>query len=408
MSSYTTNRGPLLPAEIMDVVIDQLHLDLKMLGVCGTVCSEWLIRSRYHIFSTVQLWPWRVRRFFELSRSRQCTFTSYVNCIEVNDAQAKLSGQQNDDDILFHQVMSSSSLSRFSHIQSLRIQNVDWTLFSPANRDHLRERLATFTKLESLKFDDVMFHDLREVARITALFPSLRYLVANIQFSKYMEYTITSATTLALPTCLEALRLGTDDAIPSFLSTTFKGSKLSSLVLDGVKFWHLQYVGGVLRSLGDSLRHLQINFSRNDGQWVNSSDLAHLNLKHQKKLQSLHLGGITLVSQSPCALETHIPSLLRGIPSTSNMKNLELDLIVDSEHALRFFGWSKLEHALVKIPRCRLSVNVVPSSVLAEVGGEEIRHFCEAADRFLEGELKSLRKNDRLSVWIHGASTARL
>lgn len=272
MTFCTTDTGPILPVEIMDVVIDQLRFDLKMLGVCGMVCSEWLIRSRHHIFSTVQLWPWRVRRFLELARSPQCTFTRYVNCIEVDDAKAKGGGQAGEeDDFLFHKFISSAPISRFSHIESLRIRSVDWTLLPPSEQDRLRERLATFTNLRSLAFDDVMFHDLREIARITALFSSLCCLVANVQFSKYMEYTIASATTLALPTSLEVLRLCTDDAIPVLLSSSFKESRLSSLILDNVKFWHLQYVGNALRGLSGSLRHLEINFSKGGVQWINSS-----------------------------------------------------------------------------------------------------------------------------------------
>lgn len=261
-----------LPVEVMDVVIDQLHSDPKMLGVCGMVCSEWLIRSRYHIFSTVQLWPWRTRRFVELSRSKRCTFTDYVNCIELDDAQTKDGVQRLvDDEFVFHKIMSSSSLSRLSNIESLRIRNVDWTLFPPSDQDCVRNRLGTFTKLRSLEFGDVMFHDLREITHITALFPSLSHFVANVRFSKYMECTIASAATLALPTYLQVLRLGTDDAIPVLLSSALKESRLKSLILHDVKFWHLQYIGGALQNIGGSLRHFEINFSRTEGLWVNSS-----------------------------------------------------------------------------------------------------------------------------------------
>lgn len=275
MEAYTTSTRPALPAEITDVVMDQLHSDLQTLGVCGMVCSEWLIRSRYHIFSTVQLWPWRVRRFFELSHSKQCTFTNYVNCIEVDDAQARNGHLQDDDhEFSFHKTLSSFSFSRFTRIESLRIRNVDWTLLPPSEQDRLRQHLASFTRLKALEFDDVMFHDLREIVRITSSFPSLNHLVTNVEFSKYMEHTIASAGTLTLPSYLDTLRLGTDDAIPVLLSTTFKGSRLKRLILDDVKFWHLQYVGSALRSLREVLRHLHINFSRGEGQWIGGSEFS--------------------------------------------------------------------------------------------------------------------------------------
>lgn len=292
--------GSVLPVEIMDFVIDQLHSNPRMLGICGMVCSEWLIRSRYHIFSTVQLWPWRVRRFFELSHSKSCTFTNYVNCIELDDAQAKDGAQRLvGDEFMFHKIMSSSSLSQFSNIESLRIRNVDWTLFPPSDQDHVRKRLAMFTKLRSLEFDDVMFHDLREITHITTLFPSLSHLVADVRFSKYMEYTIASAATLALPNYLRVLRLGTDDAIPVLLSSTLKGSRLKNLILDDVKFWHLQYIGGALRNIGGSLRHLEINFSRTEGLWVNSSG--------SYPPSSLPFTDLGLWSRRFCPIRPHTP-----------------------------------------------------------------------------------------------------
>ncbi|KXN86074.1 hypothetical protein AN958_10550 [Leucoagaricus sp. SymC.cos] len=385
---------PLLPAEIMDDVIDQLHFDLKMLGVCGMVCSDWLIRSRYHIFSTVHLWPSRVRRFFELSHAQECTFTKYVNCIEVDDARAPENQQQHDrNDFVFHKIISSSLFSRFSHIKALRIRNVDWTLLPPFEQDRLRDHLASFRELRSLEFDDVMFHDLREIARITALFP-LQHLVTNVQFSKYMEYTIASAAILTLPHTLETLRVGTDDAIPALLSTQLKALRLNTLICGDVKFWHLQYIGDALQNLGDHLRHLRLGFSDREGQWFNNSDIAHLDMSHQKKLQSLHIDGIRLSSRhgTTCGLELGVSAIISTIPSTNSLKNLTIRVTPDSDLALRSFNWHALERSITHRSRCIVNLEVDSTNALTLNESEVMM--------YLSGELMKLWKGERLKLRV--------
>ncbi|KAF5359097.1 hypothetical protein D9756_003533 [Leucocoprinus leucothites] len=367
--------GPVLPAEIMDVVIDQLSYDLEMLGVCGVVCSEWLIRSRYHIFHTVHLWPKRARRFFELADAQECTFTKYVNCIEVDDGRAtKCARHGHHNDVLFHEIVSFASFSRFSHIEALRIRNVDWTLLPPSTQDSLRSHLAKLTQLKSLDFEDVMFHDFREIARITSLFPSLRYLVTNVQFSKYTEHAIASATSLTLPSNLETLEIGTDDAIPVLLSTGLKELRLCRLVLDGIKFWHLRFIGSALRDLG--------------------GDLAQLDLIHQTKLQSLHISGIKLFDRpASCSLEFGVPPLISKLPPTTTFKKLTIHLIPESDSALQLFDWSALRQSVAIHPRCTLYIDVAVPPVSIK-GAKEVREY-------VHRELISLWKDERLYVQTH-------
>jgi hypothetical protein len=263
-ASYTTN---VLPAEILEAIIDQLHTDLRMLGTCSLVCSEWLTRSRYHVFSAIRLSPCRARRFFELCRTKLCTFVNCVNYIDVDGAQTSEGKFSSDDtDFPFYRILSLSSF--LTHIKSLRIRNVNWTSFPLSDQNQLRQHLASFTELCTLEFDNVMFHDLREIVRITSSFLYLSYIVINVKFSKYVEYAISSAAALTLPSHLKMLRLGTDEAIPVLLNTTFKGSRISRLILEGVKLWHLSYISSGLRNLREVLQHLQINFSRGKDHFI--------------------------------------------------------------------------------------------------------------------------------------------
>lgn len=269
---------PVLPWEITDGIIDHLHSDLRTLGICSSVCSEWLIRSRYHTFSTVQLWPWRVHRFFKLAKSRSCTFTHYIHRIELDDLRAKERAQdirpalqENDERVPFNEAMAQSHILCFSQVKSMQVKNVDWTALSPIQQETLRGRLAKFSKLNRLEFQGVTFHDLREVIRVASSFPSLRQLSAYISFLKYPEYTIASALTLPLPPNVQTIELGTDDGIPVILSCLAgRGEEphVLALKLQNIKCSHLQYISTTLKRSEPNLRHFSLGFARETLQTV--------------------------------------------------------------------------------------------------------------------------------------------
>lgn len=50
-------RGPPLPREITDMVIDFLHYDVQSLLACALVSSSWLRSSRLHLFHTCAIRP---------------------------------------------------------------------------------------------------------------------------------------------------------------------------------------------------------------------------------------------------------------------------------------------------------------------------------------------------------------
>ncbi|KAF8805448.1 hypothetical protein BYT27DRAFT_7193227 [Phlegmacium glaucopus] len=265
---------PVLPWEITDSIIDHLHSDLRALGICSTVCSEWLSRSRYHTFSTIQLWPWRIHRFFELAKSRSCTFTHYIHRIELDDLRAKERAQNirsglqgNDEKVLFHEAMAQSHILCFSQVKSMQVKNVDWTALSPIQQGKLRGRLAKFYKLNRLEFQGVIFHDLREVIRVASSFPSLRQLSAHVSFLKYPEYAIASALTLRLPSNVQTIELGTDDGIPVILSCLASGNLLA-LKLQDIKCSHLPYLSTTLKRSEPNLQHVSLGFARETLQMV--------------------------------------------------------------------------------------------------------------------------------------------
>jgi hypothetical protein len=274
------DQRPVLPWEITDTIIDHLCHDVRALGNCGSVCSAWLIRSRYHIFSTVQLWPWRARCFFNLTTSKKCTFANHINRIEIDDRRVRMREQNSKDfsfkgvlggtigdEVLFSDAMSQTDIPCLAQVKSMEVRNVDWTALSPAQQVVLRGHLAKFRNLDRLEFQGVSFHDLREVVRVVNSFPSLWHLTANITFTKYLEHAISSAKTLSLSSSIRSIELGTEDGIPVVLTCVESRDgpqHLVGLKLENIKSSDLQYIRKTLRKLGKYLRQLSLAFIKVD------------------------------------------------------------------------------------------------------------------------------------------------
>ena len=55
-----------VPQDVVDVVIDHLHADMKTLKTCSLVCNGWVPSSSWHLFSTFS-WPPCTSRFGSLA-----------------------------------------------------------------------------------------------------------------------------------------------------------------------------------------------------------------------------------------------------------------------------------------------------------------------------------------------------
>ncbi|KAF8147493.1 hypothetical protein B0H34DRAFT_176697 [Crassisporium funariophilum] len=346
-------QSPVLPGEITDAIIDHLHSDLRALGVCSTVCSEWLFRCRHHVFSTVQLWPWRVNRFFDLAQSQSCTFTHYIHRIELDDSRARslaIHGK-NEDQVLFNDAMSRSHIPCLAQVKSIQVRNVDWTLLSPTEHVVLRKRLARLSKINRLEFHSVVFQDLREVIRIVDSFPMLQQLSANITFMKYVEHTIATALALRLPNNLQSIEVGTDDGIPVILSCISGKEGLPhvlALKLQNIKFNHLQYIRTTLRKAGRNLQQVSLNFEEEKQQRMLQDEFANtIDLSRLSHLRTLCIEGMKLrKSDALSVLETSLPQILHRIESCC-LQSIDLKFHVGESADIDCFDWNHLERVLL-------------------------------------------------------------
>ncbi len=250
---------PLLPWEVTDIIIDHLHHDVRALGACGAVCTEWLARSRFHLFSTVQLWPWRIREFVRIADGTKCTFASYISRVEVDGAKERKrecrSREREGARTKLATVTDAMDLKCLTQAAELQIRNVDWTRLPPGQRTVLRAQLARLTRLRRLELDDDVFQDMREIARILSVLPALRHFTANVSFA-----TCGESAHYGVSCGVPSLELGTDDALPLLLGATSGVRKLS---LKRVHKDHFPHIQSALRGrLGTHLESLAIHLKR--------------------------------------------------------------------------------------------------------------------------------------------------
>ncbi|TFK18186.1 hypothetical protein FA15DRAFT_675495 [Coprinopsis marcescibilis] len=352
---------PRLPWELTDAIIDHLESDSRALGVCGMVCSEWLKRSRHYIFSTVQLWPWRVRDFVHLANSKTSTIPFHVHRIELDDSRVR---KQSTENIQFCDTLSLLQLPCItSGVKSMSIRNVDWTAFSPTEQNHARERLAKFQHLNRLEFDNVVFHDLREVVRILHSFPLIKYLKTDVNFMKYREHAVASAVTLRLPASLKCVEVGpSDDAIPVVLSCISACAAnagnaephVERLSIRGIKVDHLPHVRHTIRKAGSYLHRLTLGLDNLPLEAIEKEDLSALKFSRLVHLRHLIIEGLQLSPKSGI-LKSTLPRLLSRLESPF-LQLIELDFVFatgksrgDLATDLEQLDWQQLQRVLMEL-----------------------------------------------------------
>lgn len=234
------------------------------------------------MFYQVQLWPWRVRRFLELANESLCTFTNHVRRIEIDHLRVR--GKEADVGKVGSEVVDSHYGGMmietmllphppcFRGVQSIRVCNVDWTLFSVNEQTIVRNNFSQFARLDQLELQGVVFHDLREVFRIINDLETLQHLTVNISFTKYLQYAISLAQTLRLPSNLHSLEVETEDGIAAMLSCIMAShdtQKIRILKLRNIKPVHLSYVKMLLKKSGRSLQHLVLGIVNNEVSRMN-------------------------------------------------------------------------------------------------------------------------------------------
>ncbi|KAJ6620083.1 hypothetical protein B0H10DRAFT_2023510 [Mycena sp. CBHHK59/15] len=252
-----------IPTELCENMIDVLSTDRKALGECGLVCSAWLPRSRFHLFSSIGLLCSTSAPFIHILGSPTCTFASFVRKLTIyfgseHETNAGMVAQR------FLRLATSSAFRRLTEVMSLRLVNIDWTLFSIPQQTAIESSLGRMLHIKKLQLHSVTFHDLRSALRLVDSFPKVNHVcLVGIQFSKYPEYNISSSNILRIPSTLETIETDSVDVIPAFLYCVSRNAAVSPLAIRLIKVMNfaqdeVSYVREALRSFDGSLQHVSL------------------------------------------------------------------------------------------------------------------------------------------------------
>lgn len=383
---------PRLPWELTDTIIDHLQSDLVALGTCGLVSSGWLKRSRHHIFNTVQLWPWRIRKFAKLTGSKQCTFSEQIQRIELDDSRVK----PDVPCVPFTDALTFSPLSRLSQVEAIQVRSVDWTALSFSEQAYLRQRISRFKLLKRLELDDVTFHDLREVVHIATSFPLLKQLSANVFFTKMREHAVAGAAKLRLPSNVETLELATDDGIPVVLASVLAADAnphVTRLNLRNLTPEHLPLLKSVTRKMGASLKHVLLGIDGTSWKDLDEEDFFRsMKLSRLSQLRTLHLEGLS-IRERPAALEYNLFRLLSRLESPF-LQQITLSFGLQHFEHLDAFDWTSLERALKELNF--FGLQMVHIKIRADPTVDTL-----AIEKWVRRALKDVDERDALSISVY-------
>ncbi|KAF8650298.1 hypothetical protein AX16_005306 [Volvariella volvacea WC 439] len=339
-----------LPAELVDYTIDFLHSDKTSLGACGLVNHAWLSRTRYHLFSRLQLTSSRLTAFSQLLRSQRCTFRSTVQTLRFDnseywnhlhalseDSTTALSSPNRCSAIEDQHFLSDAAalVSSFSNVETLQFGCIDWTSIPPPSQNAIVRRLARLSRIHRIDFEGTVFHDLRDLLRIISVFPSLEELGVKVGFSKLRTEAVRGALNLCMPKGLRVIDIGTEDGTAVVLSClasktekrgTIGGTNedrgehntrgLESLRLHHITFNELGYVQNALHTLGPGLRHLVLGFSSapkplkgcGSAEQFKTLDCSHPNQVNTSTPGTLQIENIRLIHPSNTTPHPHAPT----------------------------------------------------------------------------------------------------
>jgi hypothetical protein len=142
--------SPLIPQELSDIIIDHLHDDRPALGRCGLVCQSWLPSSRFHLFSTIKLFPFNIDTALTILCTHNSTIPPYVRRLEMEEGRGRKWDPQWVNSALL-------KLPLFTAIENLSLSHISWDSQTFEVKDRL---LAISRGLKTLILDYMEFETL--------------------------------------------------------------------------------------------------------------------------------------------------------------------------------------------------------------------------------------------------------
>ncbi|KAH7913107.1 hypothetical protein BJ138DRAFT_1124656 [Hygrophoropsis aurantiaca] len=363
-----------IPPEITDHVIDHLHIDTRMLGICSLVCKSWLPASRFHLFSTISLHPWKKDSFLRLLDSTYSSFAPYVRHLFIREGRGAYTWEKK---WLNEALPLMTALTR---IESLEIEQIIWEFLGTAAKKSFRE---IFREVKQLRLRQFEFRTGTELVDFLTAFPILETLrLENVKWEK----ETTQLLDASVPSRLRVVGMNycRKGPVLDWLLTNPGVARVDTVRLGMITARDTPTVSRYLQFLGDSLTELHLHFCSEF--YVDGAGLIdQFNLAQNTQLRKLYIYGLVVSTDAPLDWVT---TLFRQIRSP-HMREVSLSFhIADSLEDAQAVDWDGFVEVFAKPHFSGLSnVNIL----IARKGD------CSAG-KLVQRRLASLQQRRILSV----------
>lgn len=209
-----------IPAELTTVIIDFCYNDRGALKMCGLVCKEWLVASRYHLFKRIFVHQDNALYFLELVASPYSTFSKFVHNLQITD---------NLDQIPLQTMKSIASACK-----EVSVLGLDWITFYSWS-DHI-QFLSIFQNLERLTLSriNLLGDTSSDISHFHHITSSLNSLTVNLTYEP--------------------------SAILGWLRSSPSPPRISHLDLREITPEASQELSRFMETMGENLNYLSISF----------------------------------------------------------------------------------------------------------------------------------------------------
>ncbi|KDQ59095.1 hypothetical protein JAAARDRAFT_33825 [Jaapia argillacea MUCL 33604] len=278
-----------LPAELIDLVVEQISHDMETLRSCALTCLTWNARCRYHIFHTISLNYISIRRFRTMLQSAP-DIGIYVKRL-VMESWAEVDTLISEHDF--------PALKSLEYIWSIR----------PIVKGHyVLCHFPTVTNLSLRSCGSI------DICALILAFPYLTHLSLCGE-RKISYFGGKSSNVTKVNTSLECLSI--EKASGDALRRVLEGFDLPCLLkirLGQIQPGDLNTVRDLLDIRGPQLLEFGIRFS---GTWGNDEESCRELVSKCHRLQTLHLDCVGCTRSLSDARETFIIAPLSRLPSTA-------------------------------------------------------------------------------------------
>ncbi|KAJ7184764.1 hypothetical protein C8R46DRAFT_466351 [Mycena filopes] len=296
----SSSSHPILPPEVIDMIIDNLHNHPRTLRACGLVSRNWLGRSRHYLFmKAIYVAARDLEGFHGLLKSPYNTLAFHLRNI-------RLTGLRYDELTQLWPLLPT-----FSHLNVLHIYGNPITFDS-----HLVET-QKLASVRSVALSRAIFASYGGLNAFLLQFPMLRTLELD-RVSGFFRGADTEFTPLHFT--LDALKMTVTAELLAWLRWTefLLGAHFIELSFDSMESGISEY----LNAVGVQLQRLHLKF-RNSSQLAIFSE--HPRLSGNTALRSIRIThAFYILGETNVAVPPSLPRLLRQLESSA-IEELEFD-----------------------------------------------------------------------------------